>query len=282
MGASQVGMLRALVERELLPDLVIGTSVGAVNGAVVAAEPSCEGVRRLEELWLGVRGRGLFDASPFSRLATAVRTGTALHSASALGEMLAEAVPVSTIEELRVPFQCVAASVERAAEHWFTAGELVPAVLASAAVPGLFPAVEVDGEHFMDGGLVNSIPVGRAVELGAEEIFVLQVGRVEARLRPPRRPWDVALVAFEIARRHRYVRDLASVPDGLRVHVLPVGTRTPTAEVTQLRYRDFSRTRERINAAYEASAAYLARNLGADRVGGGSAPGSSGTRGSSR
>jgi NTE family protein len=97
-----------------------------------------------------------------------------------------------------VPFQCVAASIERAAEHWFASGSLVDAILASAAVPGVLPPVRVGDEHFLDGGLVNSIPVGRAVALGATTIYVLQVGRIERSLEVPRRPWEVATVAFEI------------------------------------------------------------------------------------
>src|SRR5436853_478438 len=87
-------------------------------------------------------------------------------------------------------------------------GVLVPAVLASCAVPGLLPPVEVDGEHYFDGGLVHSIPVGRAIELGARTVYVLQVGRIERPLAPPRRLWEVGLVAFEIARRHRFHEEM--------------------------------------------------------------------------
>ena len=109
-------------------------------------------------------------------------------------------------------FQCVAASIESAAEHWFTAGPIVDAVLASSAVPGILPPVRIGDEHFIDGGIVNSIPVNRAVELGATRIFVMHVGRLDRPLEPPRWPWEVALVAFEIARRHRFLGDLASLP----------------------------------------------------------------------
>jgi NTE family protein len=163
------------------------------------------------------------------------------------------------IEDLAVPFQCVAASIERAAEHWFDSGALVDAVLASAAVPGILPPVRVGDEHFLDGGLVNSIPVGRAVALGATTIYVLQVGRIERPLEVPRRPWEVATVAFEIARRHRFGRDLVTLPDSVAVHVLPTGATEPPryADLSALRYRDFSRVQERMAAAYEASLAYL-------------------------
>ena len=156
-------------------------------------------------------------------------------------------------------FQCVAASIESAAEHWFTAGPIVDAVLASSAVPGILPPVKVGDEHFIDGGIVNSIPVNRAVELGATRIFVMHVGRLDRPLEPPRWPWEVALVAFEIARRHRFLGDLASLPEGLDVHVLPTGQPEPPAykDLSALRYRVAPDVRESIDRAHEAAAAYL-------------------------
>ena len=139
---------------------------------------------------------------------------------------------------------------------WFDAGPIRPAVLASCSVPGLFPPVEIAGKHYFDGGLVHSIPVGRAVALGAREIYVLQVGRVEQQLSVPRAPWDVASVAFEISRRHRYVEEIAHVPDSVALHVLPSGSATaPTVSLAQARR---AKVASRIDAAYGASAAYLA------------------------
>jgi NTE family protein len=112
---------------------------------------------------------------------------------------------------------------------------------------------------------VHSIPVGRAVKLGARTVYVLHVGRIERRLEPPRRPWEVGLVAFEIARRYRFAEDMAAIPPEVTVHVLPAGTngKGRGAELSQLRYRDVSRIDEHIERAYAASAAYLA----SDRAG---------------
>ncbi len=136
----------------------------------------------------------------------AVATGTHMYSAQPLTERLQEELGDITFEELPVRFQVCAASIERAAEHWFDSGPVVDAVVASAAVPGLLPPARVGEEHYLDGGIVNSIPLGRAVQLGATRVFVLQVGRIDRPLTPPRRPWEVARVSFEIARRHRFVR----------------------------------------------------------------------------
>ncbi len=259
LGACEVGMLRALLDCGIRPDLVLGTSVGAVNGAAIAADPSLATVDRLDEMWGGTGTVGIFQESTFSRMRTAMLSRTHLHSNASLRRVLEDGIGADTlIEDLAVPFQCVAASIERAAEHWFSSGPVVEAVLASCAVPGLLPPVPIGDEHFLDGGLVDSVPVGRAAQLGAELIYVLQVGRIEQPLTVPQRPWEVAAVAFEIARRHRYARDLAALPDGVTVHVLPTGVPPRPAHWSQYtRYRDFTRTQSRISAAYEASRAYL-------------------------
>ena len=152
----------------------------------------------------------------------------------------------------------MAASIEEASARWFSSGPVVPAVMASCAVPGLLPPVEIDGEHYFDGGLVDSIPVGRAVALGASVVYVLQVGRIESPLAVPRRPWEVGLVAFEIARRHRFHEEMSSLPDDVRVHVLPTGGDQLAPGRAQFRYRDRSKVGLSIERAYAASASYLA------------------------
>jgi NTE family protein len=260
LGACEVGMLKALLEKGIRPDLVVGTSIGALNGAFVAADPTPATAARLETLWREMTAGEVFSGSLLRRAGTLARTRTHLHPFGPLRHMLREALPVERIEDLTVPFQCVAASIERAAEHWFTAGPLADAVLASCAVPGLLAPVRIGDEHFLDGGLVHSIPVGRAVALGATTVYVMQVGRVEQPLTPPRRPWDVGLVAFEIARRHRFAADMAAVPDAVTVHVLPVGDEPPRYDTrAAMRYRDMKLVGPRVDRAYEASLAYLER-----------------------
>src|SRR5918999_1645475 len=168
LGAAEVGMLQALFEHGVRPDLVVGTSVGAINGALVAADPAPGTVDRLRGVWEELASQRIFAGSVLGRARTLVRTRTHLHPREPLRDLLTEHLPVRTFAELRVPFQCVAASIERAAEH------------------------------YLDGGLVHSIPVGRAVALGADTIFVLHVGRIDRPLSSPTGPWEVAQVAFEI------------------------------------------------------------------------------------
>ncbi|MEO3825748.1 patatin-like phospholipase family protein [Actinomadura sp. B10D3] len=258
LGAHEVGMLRALEETGVRPDLVVGTSIGALNGVFVAAEPG-RAVERLTSLWSDESVREVFGSRVLARLWTLARSGTHLHSSEPLRRMLDELLPVSSFEQLDVPYQCVAAGIETAMAHWFTGGPLVPAVLASCAAPGLLPPVRIGDRHFYDGGLVHSIPVSRAVMLGATTIYVLHVGRIERDLAPPRRPWEVGLVAFEIARRHRFFEEMATLPDGLTVHVLPAGNRSQRAgvDLAQMRYRNGGGIQGHIDRAYQASLKYL-------------------------
>ncbi len=264
LGAYQVGMLRALLERGIKPDLVVGTSVGAMNGAAVAADPSPETIKKLESVWMNLDDEPVFAASLFAGAARLARSRTHVQPLQPLRALIERMLPAGRFDELEVPFQCVAACIERAAEHWFTDGPLVEAILASAAVPGVFQPVEIDGEHFVDGGIVNSIPIERAVKLGANEIYVLHVGRVDRKLEAPKNLIEVAMVAFEIARRHRFARDMENLSEGVVAHVLPTGEESPPrfSDLSQLRYKDFSAVAKRIEGAYVATDVYLERARG--------------------
>ena len=251
-------MLRALVEAGVRPDLVLGTSIGAFNGSVIADDSGPGGVDRLTALWNEISGSAIFKGGLVDRMKNVATLKPAIHETSELRLILQHVHGAERlIEDLQTPFQCVAASIEMSAEHWFTEGPLIDAILASSAIPALFPPVEIDGEHFYDGGLVNSVPVGRAVDLGATRIYVLQVGRVEAPLRPPERLHEAALISFEIARRHRFSQDVRNLPEGIDFHLLPSGNPVNFDDRRQLKWRDTGLTQELIDGAYEATSRYL-------------------------
>jgi NTE family protein len=258
LGAAEAGMARALLEAGVMPDLVCGTSIGAINGAMLAADPTPQGARRLSALWDALAKEGVLDGSVIRRVAEVVRRRTSLHGNGALRRMLRERLPAQTFEELSVPFECVAASIEQARECWFSKGDLIEPVLASCALPGVFPPVQIDDEHFFDGGLVNSIPLDRAVKQGADTVWVMHVGRLEEDLAAPRFLWEVGFVAFEISRRHRFHSDLDRVGPGVTVHVLPTGLPQRSAATwSNLRYRDTGRIARRADLAYDATRKYL-------------------------
>ncbi|GAA1998336.1 patatin-like phospholipase family protein [Microbacterium ulmi] len=256
-GAVEVGMLHALLERGIRPQLVVGTSIGAINGAQVAADPSLAVIDRLIDSWASPEAAAVYGDGFLTQTRRLVRTRTHLNSPQPLRELLERRLGAdATFEGLAVPLKVVAASIERAAERVFESGPLIDAIMASAAVPGLFPAAVIDGEHFIDGGVVNSIPIGPAVAAGARTIFVLQVGRVEEPLEPPRTAMETARVAFEIARRHRYAWDVSHLPADVRLHVLPSGG-SLDGDDSLMAYRRTSTVRARIDRAYAAAHAYL-------------------------
>ncbi|MCB1005160.1 MAG: patatin-like phospholipase family protein [Acidimicrobiales bacterium] len=251
LGAIQVGMLRALVERDIRPDLVLGCSVGALNGAAYAADPTPAGVRRLEELWLAIDDDEVMPSGWLPPTVMLARKRPSVHGNDGLRALVAESLGVERFEDLKVPFQCVATAVEPAQEAWFEHGPLVDPILASAALPGIFPLVSIGDLRYMDGAVVNDVPVTRAHALGARTIYVLHVGTLDRPWLDPKRPLDVIVQAYWIARRHRYREDLAALPARVRVEVLPVGS------PPRLKYNDFSHSRELMTQAYAATAAHL-------------------------
>lgn len=263
-GAAEVGMAKALAETDIQPDMVFGTSIGAVNGAVLSSGPFGEHACRLESAWGELTGAGVLRENLWGRVSNMVRHRTHLHTSDGLRDLLLDWLPQRRFEELQVPFECSSACIETSSEHWFDSGPLIDAVLASCAVPSLLPPVEIGGRHYVDGGVVNSIPVSRAIERGATTIYVLHVGNIDTPLRVPKQPWDIAFVSFEIARRHRFNRDLATLPSDVTVHVLPTGA-NPNArynDLAKLRYNDSDSIASTIDLAYRASADYLESNAG--------------------
>lgn len=258
-GGYEVGKLKALLEAGIVPDLVLGTSIGSVQGAFVAADPSAACVDRLNNLWIDVMRERIFRPSLASRLSTLAVTGTHMCSNKPVGDLLARYLGRPRIQDLAVRFECVAASIERASAHWFAAGPLIPAVLASCAVPGVWPPMRIGNEHFLDGGLVESIPLHRAYELGATTVYVLHAGRVNKPLRPPRRPWEIASVSFEISRRHRFSEGMQQVPEGVTVHLLPTGDTAPDEDIDIFDTTEdqIEEVRIRVANAYEATTEYL-------------------------
>ena len=251
LGALQIGMLRALAEHDIVPDMVLGCSVGAINGAALAQDPTLAGIGRLEHLWRELDGDDLMPRGILPRPLALARRGESLHGNEGLRRVLEQELTARTFEELAVRFQCVATDVIGVREVWFDSGPLIEPVLASAALPAVYPAVEIDGVRYLDGAIVNDVPMGRAVELGARTIYVLQVGAFSRPRPEPRRPLDVAIQSYWIARHHRFKRELAAMPDDVDVHLLPTG-QTPT-----MRYDDFTRSAELMRIAYEATTDYL-------------------------
>jgi NTE family protein len=250
-GAVQVGMLRSLVEHDIRPQFVLGSSIGAVNGAIYAQDPTLSGLARLEELWRGLDGQGILPTGWLPNALALARKGEAIHTNDRLRGLLEGVLRTETFEGLEVPFQCVATDVGDAREVWFSTGRLVDPILASAALPGILPAVEIDGVRYLDGAIVNDVPISRAVSLGATTIYVLQCGTIDRPRPEPKRPLDVVVQAYWAARHHRFKTALETLPEGVEAIVLPTGT------TATLRYNDFTKSGELIRSAHGATERFL-------------------------
>lgn len=250
LGAMQVGMLKALVGAGVTPDVVVGCSVGAINGAGVALEPSVAGIANLERIWLEAARRDVWPVHPARIPLELLRRGSSVNGNEGLRAVLMANLP-DTFEELALPFRCVAADLETGRAHWFHTGPLSEAILASAALPGILPPVEVDGRLLIDGAAVDVVPVAAAVALGATRLFVLQVKDLDAAPPVPRRPLDVVLRAFAISRGARFLAELEALPATVEVHVLPV------VDWPRFRYDGFSRTAELIELSRARASEHL-------------------------
>lgn len=251
LGSIQVGMLRALIERGVQPDLVFGCSVGALNSCAIAGDPTREGVRRLEEVWRQMDSETVFPSGRLAGPWLLLRKSLGMYGNEGLRAVIEESAAFGRFEEAAIPIEVVATSLETGRARWFGEGPIVEPVLASAALPGAFPPVEIDGEWFIDGAVVDNVPMSRAVAAGAERVFVLHVGNF-ARPRPrPQRPIDVLLQSFSIARNHRFMLDIDLVPDDIEVVVIP------GLDPGNVKRNDFSRTAELIERAHASTAAFL-------------------------
>lgn len=252
LGAVQVGQLRALLEHGIIPDVVIGCSVGALNGAAIAGEPTLEEVDRLTELW---RKLGREDIFPSNRLGRGpwmfVRNGLSAYSDTGLRKIIDDWMSYRLFEEARVPFWAVATTLGTGREHWFHSGDIRRPLLASTALPGVFPPVMIDGHTYIDGGVVNNVPVSKAFELKAKKVYVLDVGSLERTRPDPKRPYEVLLQAVSIARASRLRIDQENVPEGSRL------IRLPGVDAGNLRYDNFTRSAELIEGGYRATATFL-------------------------
>lgn len=219
-GVSQVGMLRALLERQIFPDVVIGTSVGAINGAVVASNPVLSQVEHLEEVWTGLTGEQLFPGGTLRRAWNLLRRDDHLISSDGLRALVEGSLIGDSFDELAVPLRVVSADLMSGAELVFAAGPVRPALLASSALPGIYPPVRLGSQVLVDGAIVNLVPISHALAGPIDRIYVLDVSDPMTD-RPIRSPLDVVVRAVAISREQRFDLELQWVPPEVELVVLP-------------------------------------------------------------
>jgi NTE family protein len=252
LGAIQVGMLRALYERGIEPDLIVGTSVGAVNGAFIASRPFTPATTdELAEVWRWL-GRGqVFPLNPVTGFLGFFGARRYLVPERGLRDLLVEHMEFDRLEQARVPFHVITTDVLTGSEIRLSRGPALDAVMASAAIPGVFPPVDWGDRHLMDGGIANHAPISDAVELGAERVYVLSTGAACALAEPPHGALGMLLHSMSLLLMRRLQVEAELLADRAELIVLPPPCRQGISPI------DFSRSHELIRRGLEDSTTYL-------------------------
>lgn len=221
LGAIEVGMLRELLNRGEQPDCVVGASAGAINAAYFAGSPSRDGVKELEALWCRIRRQDVMPFSMLGLLDIVLRRRPHLVEPTALRTLLEKNLRFGRIEQAAMPLHIVATEVLSGNEVVISSGPVVEAVLASAAIPGVFPPVRIDGVDLVDGGVANNTPISVAVGLGATRIVVLPAGFACALQAPPSSAVGQAMHALTLVIARQLVRDLEFYSSRADIFVVP-------------------------------------------------------------
>ena len=262
LGAVQVGFLRALFERGVVPDMMVGVSVGALNAVAIADDPSPAGVEALQNLWLRMRKDDLFPGGRLVSAWHAVTRGSSLYSNTGLRRVIERHLSASTFEELVVPAHVVATDLRTGEEAWFSRGPITDALLASAAMPGVLPPVEIGEATYVDGGIVNNVPVSRAMALGARQVYVLNVHAAH-QARRLIRPHDFMMHGMVLARAQRYRLDIETFRRKASV------IEFPAVEIGHVPFTSTAHTGRLIEAGYRAASEFLGAPPSAEQAQGG-------------
>lgn len=252
LGALQVGMLQALSEHPISPDLIAGTSVGGLNGAAIALDPT-SATNRLSHLWAGITREDIFPGNLLAQANTLRQSKTHLFPNSGLTNVIERFLDGRrTFAELALPFAAVTMDVATGRAHPISSGPLLPALLATAAVPGIYPRVDHEGRRLYDGGVVANVPMRTALDMGARSLVVLDCTFPGQLPDTPATFAEILLFTAFVTMRNQAVYEAPVVAQQVPVVYLP----GPAARrVSPL---DFSHTEELIEAAYEAARPFLA------------------------
>jgi NTE family protein len=249
-GAAQVGMAQALLEAGHVPDLLYGTSVGSINATWLAAGPTLDRLRGLEELWLKVTTRDVFPLRLSPLLLGITGRNDHLVSPDSLRRWLNRSSPLRCIEDASVPLTVVATDIENGDQVLIDKGPVVEALMASSAMPGIFPPVRLMGRWLVDGGVASDTPLWAAADAGADRAFVLP-SIAASPSGPPRTALEAVLRSASISLARESARAMAAWAGRLEVYALPAPV-VPGASPFR-----FDKSRLLISAGYELAKSWL-------------------------
>jgi NTE family protein len=251
LGAVQVGMLQALADHDVRPDVIIGTSVGALNGVFLAARTTRPGIDALGEIWRSLRRRDVFPMGPLQGALGYYGLRNWLVRPTSLENLVREHIEFDKLEDAPVPLHVVATDIISGTEVLLSRGDTVSAVLASAAVPGVFPPVAIDGHQLVDGGVADNTPLSHARALGATTVYVLPAGYACALDHAPTSALGVALQSLSILIGRGLAFDIERYDGSYELRVVP-----PLCPLN-ITPTDFSCAGELIERAYQSTVDWL-------------------------
>jgi NTE family protein len=218
--AGQAGMLRALSDAGIRPDLVVGASAGALNAAAFAADPTPEGIDRLVAAWQATKRKDVFPFRPMPMLLGLIGLRDHLVPQSHLKKWLASHIELEGLQDAPVPLHVVATDRASGSAVVLSSGPAIPALLASSAIPGIFGPITIGGRMLVDGGIASDTPVSEAVALGATKVFVLPSHAASA---VPARGGAFAHMTYAYSQVFgHWTNDQAEATYGADVEVLPL------------------------------------------------------------
>jgi NTE family protein len=251
LGAVEVGMLEALVEYGVTPDFLVGTSAGAINAAYFADRPDLIGVRALGKIWRGLRRGDVFPIGPLGGVLGLFGFQNHLVDPRPLRRLITRHLPYHDLEDTAVPVHVVAADVLTGAEVVISSGPVVEAVMASAAIPAVFPPVELDGRYLVDGAVANNTAISVAIEHGAARVIVLPTGFTCELHAPPETSLAMALHAVNLLLARQMVRDVERYGEVADIRIVP--PLCPVGTMPQ----DFSNARELIDRTLQSTTKWI-------------------------
>jgi NTE family protein len=252
LGAVEAGMARALAHAGVRPDVLFGTSVGAVNCAFLAGHPGPDGADLLADTWRTLRRDEVFPIEPRKALLGVLGRRDHIVSNVSLQGLIERHLTFERLEDAPIPLHVVATDVVTGGDRLFSSGDAAKAVLASAAIPGVFPPVEIDGKRYMDGGVTANTPIAHAVASGVDVVYVLPTGHACATNQAPRGALGMMLQAITVMIGRQLVIDIERFRSRVELRVVP--TLCPL-DVMPI---DFSHTDELLERAYDSTRTWIA------------------------
>jgi NTE family protein len=251
LGAVQVGMLLALAEQRIAPDILIGTSVGAVNAGWIAGGATLTDIESLADIWAAIRRQDVFPTAPVRGLLGLLGHRDHLVPAESFRTLLERHLKFKDLADATIAVRVVTTDLLTGQEILLGDGNAIDAIAASAAIPGVFPSVESHGRILVDGGASNNVPISHAIDLGATTVYVLPTGYACALTTPPRGALATALQALTLVLQQRLATDVVRYTGSVDLHVVP-----PLCPLT-ISPLDFTHTAELISRARDSTRSWL-------------------------